>query len=125
MSVAEIFRGEGESSFRAAEAAALEKALAGPERVIACGGGVVLDDRNLEALRGRAFVVYLEVDAQGAAARVGTADDRPLLAGGEVEKEIEKQLEARSQRYRGAADVVIDASGSPDEVTAKVIAEIG
>jgi shikimate kinase len=47
LSIPEIFESSGEPHFRNLERLALLDALGGPhERVVACGGGVVIDPRN-------------------------------------------------------------------------------
>lgn len=80
------FFGAGEgAAFRALEAAALERALAGrkPGVVLACGGGIVTAPETRSLLRSRAFVVWLRVSPARALARLGSEGirERPLLSG--------------------------------------------
>ena len=49
--VAQVFESEGESAFRALEAAALVKASMQDPAVVSCGGGVVLEQANRITLR--------------------------------------------------------------------------
>src|SRR5881409_531040 len=79
--IAELFEREGEGYFRRREGEVLRQVLEAGARVIACGGGVVLDPAHRAVLRDRCRVVWLEVSAAEAAHRVGDADGRPLLAG--------------------------------------------
>jgi len=77
MTVAEVFETRGEPAFRELERGALKAALGGPrERVVACGGGVVIDARNRELL-GEATTVFLWEDADVLYRRTRGAD-RPL-----------------------------------------------
>jgi shikimate kinase len=63
MAIPGIFEAYGEPRFRELEREALVAALSGPrERVIACGGGVVIDARNRELLQ-EAATVFLWEDA--------------------------------------------------------------
>ena len=81
-SVAEVFAREGEAGFRARELAALEAALSGDgAMVIAAGGGIVTQPRALERLLGSCCVVWLDGPDSLLVGRLGTAGDRPLLAG--------------------------------------------
>src|SRR5262245_53605412 len=71
VSVAEVFEGDGEPAFRARERRALDQALAAGVRVLACGGGVVLDPTARARLRESCRTVWLEVSADEAARRLG------------------------------------------------------
>lgn len=63
LSIPEIFESSGEPHFRNLERLALLDALGGPpERVVACGGGVVIDPRNRARLQ-EVPTVFLWEDA--------------------------------------------------------------
>src|SRR5262245_47203768 len=80
--VAELFRRASEAHFRRREGELLERALAAGARVVACGGGVVLDPARRTLLRERCHVAWLEVSPAEAARRVARdGATRPLLAG--------------------------------------------
>jgi shikimate kinase len=67
--IPELFE-RGEPEFRRLEENMLAEALAGPDSVIALGGGAVLSPLNRERLKERAFTVHLEVDVEDAWERV-------------------------------------------------------
>src|SRR5262249_24057237 len=67
MSVAELFERAGEAWFRRREGELLSDALRSGVRVVACGGGVVLDSGQRRLLRERCRVVWLEVPPAEAA----------------------------------------------------------
>jgi len=73
-----IFYDDGEPAFRALEAAAVARALAEHDGVLALGGGAILAETSRAALRGHT-VVFLDVGMAAAARRVGLARDRPVL----------------------------------------------
>ncbi len=77
--ISEIFYDDGEPHFRELESAAVRRALAEHEGVLAVGGGAVLSAGTRESLSGRT-VVFLDVGMAAAARRVGLARDRPVLA---------------------------------------------
>src|SRR5262249_5628723 len=83
-SVAELFERAGEPYFRRRESELLDRALAAGARVLACGGGIVLDPARRAMLRTRCRVVWLEVAPAEAARRASAGGGRrPLLGGGE------------------------------------------
>ena len=120
-SVARIFAEDGEPAFRALEAAVGGAVLAGPPAVVAPGAGFFAHDVTREMSRGSGLVVYLETGPEEAAARLGDAADRPLLAGGGTGERIAALLAARGSSYRGADRTVSTGGRSPDEVAAAVV----
>jgi shikimate kinase/3-dehydroquinate synthase len=120
-SVAAIFASRGEAAFRAHERAAANELLDGAgRRVVALGGGTLLD----AALRLRAldqtFVVVLEVDEATVLART-RASDRPLLQGPDPEARVRELLAARQSAY-AEAHARVDARGAPERVAGAVCA---
>lgn len=119
--VADIFRDEGEASFRALEAAALVKASMHDPAVIACGGGVVLEPANRITLRNTGVAVYLDVPLDELRRRVQPAADRPLIR---QEGDLERLLASRGPLYREFAGHVVDGSGDPGVVAAAIVEEL-
>lgn len=78
-SVPEIFTTQGESYFRAVEKAAVEEVLAGPESIVAVGGGALGDPVTCVALEWHT-VIHLDVSYAEAMRRVGHDPGRPMLA---------------------------------------------
>ena len=125
-SIAELFRREGEPWFRRREAELLGRVLASGARVIACGGGIVLEPAGRSLLRERCHVAWIEVTPAAAARRIGAAADaRPLLAGGSAEARLAELLEARAPLYAEVAEVRIPSDGrTPAEVAGAVEAAL-
>jgi shikimate kinase len=110
--IEEMFARGGESVFRALETEMLARALARTEpTVIACGGGVVLDPRNVEMLAENAHTVYLEVSANEVRARIEDVSSRPLLATIGATGGIIEMMDRRKPLYAQAADMSIDTDG--------------
>lgn len=116
-----IFSGEGEPGFRVREAAAVQEAVRIPEAVIACGGGVVLDPSNVEALRSAGVVVYLRVTPEVAARRIGGDGRRPLLTGALPEARLAELIGQRASAYEAAAHHAVDADEPPQVVLASLL----
>jgi len=60
--IEQIFAGEGEAAFRAWEKRAIVLAAKGDGRIIATGGGAVLDEENCRALTGNGRLYFIERD---------------------------------------------------------------
>jgi shikimate kinase len=120
-SVAEIFRREGEASFRALEAATLVEASSVDPAVIACGGGVVLEPANRITLRNTGVVVFLQAPLDVLRARISPAAERPLI---QQAGDLERLLSEREPLYREFAAHVVDGSGSPGEVADAIVEEL-
>jgi len=120
MPVAEVFESHGEARFRRMERAAMDGAMAAPPHVIAPGAGWIAEPGNHEAARA-ALLIYLRIDPEVAAARLGGDSSRPLLAGGDPAERIRELLRKREAWYRKAG-AEVDASGPAERVAAAVAA---
>jgi shikimate kinase len=123
-SIAAIFAADGESAFRAQEAA-LSQELAGRRALVLAPGGGWLTNPGTAPLRQAAVVVYLRVDPAVALARMGAAHaTRPLLAGDDPLGALQALLSRRRDAYEAADATVEVAARSPDEVAAAVVAAV-
>ncbi|HET7478093.1 MAG TPA: shikimate kinase [Rubrobacteraceae bacterium] len=119
-SIPEIFADSGEDHFRDLESLVLKKALAGPaERVIACGGGVIVRSENRERLRA-ANTVFLEEDLDLLYGRT-RGSGRPLRAADR--REFEERYAARLPHYLEVADLHVEVGGRRAEQIAEEIAQ--
>jgi shikimate kinase len=116
--IATIFAERGEPAFRGLEHEALAGLQDVEPHVVACGGGVVVDDRNRVVLKTLGRVVYLRVTAEEALARIGSSEGRPLLAGPDPLAAGRTLLDARERLYSSVADVTVDTTGKAEEVVA-------
>jgi len=124
MTIAQIFEHGGEARFRELERAAVADACASPTPlVVACGGGAVLDPSSRRLLRECGLVVWLQASPAELGARVGSAPDRPLLAGDAgATLALERLALLRAPAYEAAAHVTVDTEGhSVDDVAALVL----
>ncbi len=112
LTVREVVGREGWEGFRRREKNALRDVL-GPNRVVATGGGMVLDAENRALMREHGVVLYLAAPAAvlaGRIARDGDSAARPSLTGKTALEEVAEVLEARDGLYRETARHVLDAS---------------
>ena len=122
-SISDIFVDSGEEHFRALERAAVERAVAEHDGVLAMGGGAVLDPATRELLAGQR-VVFLRVGLSEAVKRVGLGSARPLLLGN-VRGRIKALLDERTPIYEAVATETVDTDGrTPDEVADEVLRKV-
>ena len=124
--VADVFVQQGEERFRALEEAAVARALAAHDGVLALGGGAVLSAATRRLLTAYTadggVVVRLDVDVPSAARRVGLGRERPIL-GVNPRAMLRHMLEQRAPLYAEVATLTVDTSGrEPDDVVAEVLA---
>ena len=112
-SIPAIFEREGEEGFRSREEAAVRKASGLKGAVIATGGGVVLRPQNVRALKRSGAVVFLDRPLSA----LEPTDDRPLSRSREA---LERLFAQRRPLYLGAADTVIENTGTPEAAAAKI-----
>jgi len=109
MTVSEIFAKYGEVRFRSEEQAAVRRLVQADHRVIATGGGVVLNQENMELLRASGVVITLTATPEVIFERVSKKKTRPLLATGDLLATIKKLLQEREEYY-AASDGIVDTS---------------
>jgi shikimate kinase / 3-dehydroquinate synthase len=121
--VPRIFAEDGEPAFRRMEAALSEELSAGGGRVIATGGGTLVDPANRARLMRHATAVCLTCHPDEILRRVTASadDERPLLSGDEPRSEIEQLLAQRQEAY-ATIPWQIDTTGRPIDELAREVA---
>ena len=104
--VQEIFAAGGEAAFRALEHQTLARLLAGPDLVLALGGGAAEDPGSQRLLR-EVQVVYLEVGYDEALRRVGGDSRRPMLRRPDLADIYQRRLAA----YQEVATLTVATGG--------------
>lgn len=112
-SISDIFEKYGEWEFRKEERLAIEELSKENGLVIATGGGAVLDENNVRALRRNGVILFLDRSLENL---VATAD-RPLSKDKEKLKNL---FEKRYDVYKSCADAVIPADGEIADVVEKI-----
>lgn len=112
-SISDIFEKYGEGEFRQEERLAIEELSKENGLVIATGGGAVLDENNVRALKRNGVILFLDRSLENL---VATAD-RPLASDAEKLKNL---FEKRYDVYKSCADAIIPADGKIDDVVEKI-----
>ncbi len=98
--ITEIFAEKGESGFRDIETEVLKDVARRSSTVIATGGGAILRDENVSALRQNCKVVFIDRDPGW----LTPTADRPTASDREA---IRKRYKERYGRYTSTADIVL------------------
>ena len=114
--IRQIFADDGEPAFRELEHQVIGQLLAGPELVLALGGGAAEHPGTRQQLA-TAQVVYLHVSYAQALARVGGDAGRPMLARPGLAETYQRRLAA----YAAVASLTVPTDGLPPEAIAKDI----
>lgn len=118
--ISEIFATDGEAAFRRMEHEACRELGGQSDLIIATGGGAVLRDENVTALKQNGTIVWLEVDAACVLGRLAGDTTRPLLQREDKEAAVSELLAQRTPLYARAADCRVDGNGEADTVAAAI-----
>ena len=119
--IRQIFAYDGEPAFRALEHQVIADLLAGPDIVLAVGGGAV-EHPLTRKLLAEAPVAFLRVGYDEALRRVGGDGGRPMLA----RHDIADVYAARQAAYAAVATLTADVDGrSPEDISAGILARLG
>jgi shikimate kinase/3-dehydroquinate synthase len=116
ISVNEIFARHGEAHFRTGEKRVIQRLLEKGPIVLAPGGGAYLDPETRALIRERATSVWLRCALPILLARVSGRTHRPLLNKGNP-ADILARLAAERNPLYAQADLIVDGSEGPPEVT--------
>jgi len=126
LSIPQIVEQAGWDHFRKLESAVCQSLTDKDELVIDTGGGMILRDENVAALKANGVTVWLTAEVPTIASRIRRDTQRPSLSGTKTfVEEIEEVLQARGPKYQTAADYVIPTDqSSPDQITNLILKQI-
>lgn len=123
MTIPEIFDKYGEEYFRNRETELVQELQKDENKIVSCGGGVVLREQNVEEMKKAGVIVLLTALPETILDRVREDENRPLLRGNKNVAFIEKMLEDRGPKYRAAADVIVATDGKDAAAICREIME--
>ena len=113
-SIAEIFENEGEAGFRIIESEKIKEISTNGGMVIATGGGAVLNEANIYALRENGRIYFIDRPLSA----LTPTSDRPTAS---TPEDIEKRYRERYGLYISSAEKTINASLCPEDVAEIII----
>jgi shikimate kinase len=121
-SIPAIFQDDGEIYFRELEIEAIKQAAAGEKKVIACGGGAVLNTLNIDRLKKNGVVINLSASPGIILKRISVdKNERPLIAGTQPEARIRELMKFRKPFYTRSADFTVSTSSLAIDTVAGII----
>jgi shikimate kinase len=123
--ISQIFETKGEAFFRQQERALVRELASFQDRVIATGGGIVLDGNNLRDFSRTSIVICCWVDARVAHERTKDAKHRPLLGllgtDGDHLARIEKLLRGRESLYKAIPNRIDTSAMSVEQQADEIV----
>lgn len=123
MTVSDIFEQMGEKYFRELESRILAEAVKGTDKILAAGGGAVLDPANVEIVKQHAIVIALTAQIDTLWDRLKNSTGRPLLRGENPKEKLQKLYEQRAYLYQDA-DFIVHVDGKTPPAVAKEILQL-
>ena len=120
-----IFVESGEAYFRDREKEAVQEVAGKESLVLDCGGGVVLNPRNMAKLKANGILIFLSAAAETIYARVKDTKKRPLLNIKNSKARINELLKERQPLYAQADHTVITDNKTVDEVCREIVTRLG
>lgn len=108
--IPEIFEADGEDYFRSVETRMLDSLTESSGLVVATGGGIVTQPRNLEILERLGFVVWLCTSEDTIFERVSRNQNRPLLRTPDPRATIRELYGQRAPLYEAASQMAVNTS---------------
>lgn len=116
MSIADIFETRGEPAFRDLERKVLSRLMSDELKVIATGGGAVMNDQTAELIWSKSISVWIKADLDVLVERTSRNTKRPLLKNGNPRDILQNLMKIRYPVYE-RADLTVETNIAEAEVT--------
>ena len=129
MAIDEFVRKKGWKTFRNKERTVMQQICKYDMRVVATGGGVVLDSQNIKSMQNSGTLVWLKALPETIRARLlcdqRSGQSRPALTSKGLTDEIEEMLIQRDPYYKTAMDFCIETDlFNIDEICNVIVAQL-
>ena len=114
MTISEMFEKYGESYFRDREYEAMQALSQRKNTIISSGGGALTFQRNVDAVRQAAMIVYINTEYELCYERISQMPDRPLVKANTKES-LKAMYDRRDGLYRACADAIITNNNTTEE----------
>jgi shikimate kinase len=122
MTIPEIFETYGEDHFRDGERKVIARLLREGPKVIATGGGAVVDPETRARIGRRSISIWLKADIPVLMERVRRRSNRPLLRDPDPEGVLRRLLAEREAFY-ATADIIVTSRNTPHQTIINEILE--
>ncbi len=121
LTITQLFADHGEGYFRRLESETLGKLTTSSGRIIATGGGSLLDAAMVERVSQSGLIFCLTATPEILMRRLEDNISRPLLSGGEDRRGLDALLAERESAYQRLPNHLDTSKLGPDDVAAKII----
>lgn len=121
LAVPDIFAHRGETHFRERETEALNMLTRTGGKVIATGGGSLLDAENVSLVEAAGIIFCLEARPDIIEQRLRGCTSRPLLSGNDLGLQLRRLLAQREAAYRRLPNHLDTSGCDPQQVATRVI----
>ena len=118
LSVPELFKQYGEDDFREREHEAILSLSGQGGTVISTGGGALTFSRNVQPLREKGTIVFLNPGFNACYGRICDSD-RPLVRANTC-AQLQSLYETRAAAYRAASEIELTLDAPPEECAARL-----
>lgn len=123
-SISDYFTRHGEAAFRYGERKVIARLMENGPCILATGGGAFIDDETRARIKQSALSIWIRADLDLLVKRTSGRDHRPLLKTGDPREILARLIDARYPIY-AQADIIVDSTDEPPEVTvAKICQEL-
>ena len=113
-----IFAEKGEPEFRKIEREVLKEISHGENLIISLGGGTIVDQKNINFMKSRGKIIFLEASPESFYRRLRFKNDRPILKNENDESLSQEELKYRiinllnyRKKFYSQADITIQTDG--------------
>jgi shikimate kinase len=129
--IVDIFAEKGEAGFRKLEREVLQKIVKEENLIIALGGGTIADQKNINFIKKKGKIIFLEASPDSFYKRLKFKSDRPMLKGKDENLLSQDELKNRiveilnyRKKYYDQADVSLQTDGMTIGKTVDAISKI-
>lgn len=116
--IATIFSEKGEPEFRKLEREVLKDISEGENLIISLGGGTIVDQKNINFMKSKGKIIFLEASPEAFYKRLRFKNDRPVLKNEDDETLSQEELKNRiinllsyRKKFYNQADITIQTDG--------------
>ncbi len=107
-SIADIFQEQGEPAFRDLERRVIARLLSNEIKVIAPGGGAMMNEQTAALIKSSSLSIWLKADLDILVERTGRTNKRPLLRNGDPREILQGLMDKRYPVY-AQADLTVES----------------
>jgi shikimate kinase len=123
--IADIFARHGETAFRGGEARVIARLLESGPKVLATGGGAVMNADTRAAIKAKGVSIWLNADVDVLMRRISKRkNDRPMLQTADPVATLRQLLAEREPLY-AQADLIVQSREAPhDAIVTEIVAAL-